>query len=94
MDFQNFFPVWGKLTAAQQNLISGHLMSRTISKGTVIHNGSMDCTGLLLVKSGQLRAYILSEEGREITIYRLFDRISPAADRCSPYCRCESRYLC
>ena len=34
----------------------------------------MDCTGLLLVKSGQLRAYILSDEGREITIYRLFDR--------------------
>ena len=74
MEFQNFFPVWSKLTTAQQNLISGHLMSRMISKGTVIHNGSMDCTGLLLVKSGQLRAYILSDEGREITIYRLFDR--------------------
>ena len=27
-----------------------------------------------LVKAGQLRAYILSDEGREITIYRLFDR--------------------
>ncbi len=40
----------------------------------MIHNGSMDCTGLLLVKSGQLRAYILSDEGREITLYRLFDR--------------------
>ena len=26
---------------------------------------SMDCTGLLVVKSGQLRAFILSEEGRE-----------------------------
>ena len=74
MDFQNFFPVWSKLTVAQQALISGHLMARKISKGTVIHNGSMDCTGLLLVKSGQLRAYILSDEGREITIYRLFDR--------------------
>ena len=49
-------------------------MERKISKGTVIHNGSMDCTGLLLVKSGQLRAYILSDEGREITLYRLFDR--------------------
>ena len=34
----------------------------------------MDCTGLLLVRHGQLRAYILSDEGREITIYRLFDR--------------------
>ena len=33
----------------------------------------MDCTGLLLVKSGQLRVYILSEEGREITLYRLFE---------------------
>ena len=49
-------------------------MTKMVSKGTIIHNGSMDCTGLLLVKSGQLRAYILSDEGREITIYRLFDR--------------------
>ena len=33
----------------------------------------MDCTGLLLIQSGQLRAYMLSEEGREITLYRLLD---------------------
>ena len=33
----------------------------------------MDCTGLLLVQHGQLRAYILSEDGREITLYRLLD---------------------
>lgn len=39
----------------------------------MLHNGGMECTGLLLVKTGQLRAYILSEEGRQITIYRLFD---------------------
>ena len=29
---------------------------------------------MLLVRRGQLRAYILSDEGREITIYRLFER--------------------
>ena len=74
MDFQNYFPIWHKLTPTQQERILDSLMERKISKGTVIHNGSMDCTGLLLVKSGQLRAYILSDEGREITIYRLFDR--------------------
>ena len=74
MDFQSYFPIWNKLTASQQERILSSLMERKISKGTVIHNGSMDCTGLLLVKSGQLRAYILSDEGREITIYRLFDR--------------------
>ena len=74
MDFQDFFPIWSKLSVTQQNKLSGALITKTIAKGTIIHNGSMDCTGLLLVKSGQLRAYILSDEGREITIYRLFDR--------------------
>ena len=74
MDFQSYFPIWNKLTAPQQERILSSLMERRVSKGTVIHNGSMDCTGLLLVKTGQLRAYILSDEGREITIYRLFDR--------------------
>ena len=73
MDFQDYFPIWNKLSIPQQNKLSGALMTKTIAKGTIIHNGSMDCTGLL-VKSGQLRAYILSDEGREITIYRLFDR--------------------
>lgn len=74
MDFQSYFPVWNKLTEAQQERLLGSLMARRVGKGTVIHNGSMDCTGLLLIKTGQLRVYILSDEGREITIYRLFDR--------------------
>ena len=74
MDFQEYFPIWSKLSVTQQNTLSAALMTKTIAKGTMIHHGSMDCTGLLLVKSGQLRAYILSDEGREITIYRLFDR--------------------
>ena len=72
MDFQSYFPIWKKLTPMQQERILNSLTERKVSKGTVIHNGNMDCTGLLLVKSGQLRAYILSDEGREITIYRLF----------------------
>ena len=63
-----------KLNQEQQERIHSSLINRQVKKGTVIHNGSMDCTGLLLIKSGQLRAYILSDEGREITIYRLFER--------------------
>ena len=74
MEFQSCFPVWDRLSADQQSRILDNLVFREIEKGTVIHNGSADCTGLLLVQSGQLRAYILSDEGREITIYRLFDR--------------------
>ena len=74
MEFPSCFPIWDKLSKAQQDNILDNLVFRRIKKGTVIHSGSMDCTGLLLVKAGQLRAYILSEEGREVTLYRLFDR--------------------
>lgn len=73
MEFQSYFPIWAQLQDAQQKKILNTLTSRTVKKGTVLHDGSA-CTGLFLVKSGQLRAYILSEEGREITVYRLFDR--------------------
>jgi CRP/FNR family transcriptional regulator len=33
----------------------------------------MDCLGLLLIRNGQLRVYTLSSEGREVTLYRLFE---------------------
>lgn len=72
MDFKECFPIWDKLTKEQQDRISKAVVHRHIEKGTVLYNG-LDCTGLLLIKSGQLRAYILSDEGREITLYRLLD---------------------
>ena len=74
MEFAELFPVWSKLTPQQQALVRQSLVEQHVSKGQVIHNGSLTCSGLLLVKSGQLRAYSLSDEGREITLYRLFDR--------------------
>ena len=74
MEFQNYFPIWDQLSEAHRNEILATLVTQTVKKGTVIHNGSNDCTGVIMVKAGQLRSYILSEEGREITVYRLFER--------------------
>ena len=71
MEFQDCFPIWARLSEAQRGRILASLVYRQVKKGAVIHNGD---AGLLVVKSGQLRAYILSEEGREVTVYRLFDR--------------------
>ena len=73
MEFSQYFTIWNKLTATQQDMIQANLIYRKEKKGTILHNGNADCSGLFLIKSGQLRAYILSDEGREITIYRLFD---------------------
>ena len=74
MSFESYFPVWDKLTAEQKELIKSSAAERVVKSGTIVHNGSEDCVGLFLIRSGQLRAFILSEEGKQITIYRLFER--------------------
>ena len=73
MDLSEFFPFWEKLTKAQQEKLLEVSHPLNVKAGTVVHNGSMDCLGLLLLKNGQLRVYTLSEEGREVTLYRLFE---------------------
>ncbi len=73
MEFAKYFPIWDKLTPNQQEKISQVIDFMQVKKGTHIHDSSENCLGLLLIRSGQLRTYILSEDGREITINRLFE---------------------
>ena len=73
MSFSNYFPIWNKMTPEHQQRLKDSADFLKVKAGTVVHNGSMDCLGLLLIQSGQLRVYTLSSEGREITLYRLFD---------------------
>lgn len=71
--FADCFPIWERLTPAWQDRLTACMYNKTFKKGEILYNGSGNCTGLLIIKTGQLRAYILSEEGREITIYRLLE---------------------
>lgn len=73
MGIRDYFPIWEKLTLSQQERLTACAVNKCFKKGTILSNGTADCTGLLLIQTGRLRAYILSEEGREITIYRLLD---------------------
>lgn len=74
MQLSEYFPIWDQLSPAQQRRLELTARYTNAEKGTILYNGSVDCLGLLLVCSGQLRGYILSQEGREITLYRLFER--------------------
>jgi len=74
LKFKDYFPVWDKLTDSERELLTNSAVKRTAQKGTMLHNGSADCVGLFVIRSGQLRAFILSAEGKEVTIYRLFER--------------------
>ena len=71
---EEYFPVWDKLTESEKQALQRSAVKRTAAKGTILHNGTADCVGLFVIRSGQLRAFILSDEGKEMTIYRLFER--------------------
>ena len=73
MELAEYFPIWEQLTAEQQQRIESVIEYRTVKKGTHIQDSSAECLGVVIVRTGQLRAYILSEDGREITISRLFE---------------------
>ena len=73
MDISKSFPIWDKLTPAQQQRIGQVISYHNVKKGTTIHDSSADCLGLVLIRSGQLSPFILSEDGREVTINRLLD---------------------
>lgn len=74
MNYLTYMPVWNKLDKFQQDILIKSAVNRKFKKGEFLHNGSADCTGLILVISGQLRAFTVSDDGREITMYRLFNR--------------------
>ena len=69
--FKENFPFWDELSQLEQETFVNSSQYISFRKGTNIHNGN-ECTGIILIRSGSLRLYILSDEGKEITLYRLF----------------------
>lgn len=68
--YRQYFPFWEKLTDEQRELLCANTGEFSYKKGTNIHGTSGNCTGAIMVISGTLRAYLLSENGKEITLYR------------------------
>lgn len=67
------FTFWDKLNDNQKKSILNNTEPVQYKKGTTIHAGDNDCVGVLIIKKGELRVYMLSEEGKDITLYRLRD---------------------
>lgn len=69
--FKQSFPFWNSISEEDRDTFIAVSHQVRFGKGTNIHNGN-ECTGVILVNSGALRLYMLSDEGKEITLYRLF----------------------
>ena len=68
--YSRYFPFWEKLSAADKEYLCQNSSVEHFEKEQPVHD-NMGCTGLYIVKSGRLRIYMLSDEGKEITLYRL-----------------------
>lgn len=70
--FASRFLFWDKLSEEQKKELCMQTFYAEYDKGQNIHGNTGRCTGAIFVKSGLLRVYMLSDEGKEITLYRLY----------------------
>ena len=69
--FSRVFPFFNAIPKEEQEFLLNAAHPRICELSEIIHSGDHYCTGPLLLRRGRIRAYMLSEEGREITLYRL-----------------------
>ena len=68
---KSMLPFWDRLSDSEAGLLLRHTKTVTYEPGENVHSTANDCVGVLLIKTGELRTYILSEEGKEVTLFRL-----------------------
>ena len=70
--YTELFPFWNDISEEEKKDICDNTKALTYKKGATVHDGE-ECLGVIFIRNGCLRVYILSEEGKEITLYRLHD---------------------
>ena len=65
-------PFWKLLTDSEKELVQQNAVIRLYKKGTPVYSSERECLGMLFVMQGEMRTYLLSEEGREVTLFRIY----------------------
>ena len=63
-------PYWKKLNESGKQIFIQNMRLARFQRGENIHSAGIDCKGLMVVKSGRLRVYLISGTGREATLFR------------------------
>ena len=64
-------PFWKHLTEEEKGYVVRNTMAQRFPKGSIVHSRGNDCLGMILLLKGTIRVYLLSEEGREVTLFHL-----------------------
>ena len=65
---REYLPFWDRLTEGQRRRLEEGAAVRRFVRGEMVYGGGAECAGLILPTEGQLRAYMLTDEGRELTL--------------------------
>ena len=68
-EYIHAFPLWNTLTEEEKELLAAHTQYVHYPKGAMVHRGGLARVATMHIMSGSLRVYLLSEEGRELTLY-------------------------
>lgn len=64
-------PYWNELSPEERETVRRGAFIRRVGEWRFIRGGAEDCPGMVMLLGGGIRAYMLSEEGREVTLFRL-----------------------
>lgn len=70
-DYLNKLEFWNKLTSKEQEELNKNSVIKEYKKGSIIHSENNECLGMMILIQGEIRTCIVSEEGREITLFKI-----------------------
>ncbi len=70
-------PFWHMLDSREKEYIRSNTSEISCRRGTLMYSHDMACLGVIYILRGRLRVAAISEEGREVTLFRL-----SAGDHC------------
>ena len=63
-------PFWANLSSEEKALVSQRALTKSFNKDQIITSDRSACLGIILILKGGVRISLISDEGREITLYR------------------------
>lgn len=70
--YKEQFPFWDSLSYTDKEYLCNNSVAKTFSKGSNIYNGS-GSGGVIYLLKGCLRVYMISEDGKELTLLRIHE---------------------
>jgi CRP/FNR family transcriptional regulator len=81
-------PFWANLSSEEKAIVSQRALTKHFNKDQIASSNSSACLGVILILSGGIRVSLISDEGREITLYR-----AKAGEFCVSTASCVIRQL-